>query len=200
MAEDRRRLAYHEAAHGVVDLFYGREVEYLSIRPGRSHGGVARSRVPDQQRIDLDALLGPEVLLTDSGARLLVERAIVSVLAGQAAAELVDMQTGRLEDVPPLPAAVAAAEALATLSPRHRELLFASEARDDPIDDDDRAFEFSYWLAGQEANLHIAWLRQVANRMVRERWAAISAVAKRLLVRGVLSGAEVAQIVNGERP
>lgn len=195
MTDARRHTAWHEGGHSVISKLLGYDVEFVSIRPGVSHSGVSKSRMGLDRRVDLSSLDG-ELLNADPAARIAVERAVVVALAGQAAAELVTIPaTGYSEVAPPTPEAVAAAEALASLSPRHKELLFELEAMDDQIEDDDDALEISVRLAGQEALAHVAFLRAVATRLVWDHARSIAAVAERLLERDVLNGEEVAEIM-----
>jgi hypothetical protein len=85
-------------------------------------------------------------------------------------------------------------------APRHVELLVEAEAQppfDDPDKgtDDGHAFELSWRLVGFEAQLHVAWLRAVANRFVTDHAQPIAAVARELFQRTVIPGTAAAAIV-----
>jgi DNA-directed RNA polymerase specialized sigma24 family protein len=87
-----------------------------------------------------------------------------------------------------------AVQALAALSPRHRELVLAMEADETEIDNDEtQAAAWSRILfidKADEAAWHLEWLRATARNLVIEQWPRIARLAAVLEERIVLSGDE----------
>lgn len=195
MTDDRWHTAVHEAAHAVTAHLTGRTVELVSIRAGVSHAGITRSTVPADERVDLDALLGGEVCVTDPRARGFFESAIISTLAGDIAAGAVTPRSGYLP--PARPPTMRAVESYVEIAPRHRERLAYVEARSTVESDEDAVERWAFQLAKAEAGAYLAWLRAVAVRMVNEHADSIRAVAEELVQADVLDGDRFVELVEG---
>lgn len=197
--EEARRVAYHEAGHALAAAVFGVPIVLVSIRPGERYGGIT---VISKAGSAVGFNLALPVPLQSREARAWCERLIVVLLAGAAAKRLVAPSSGYVDDSPDEREAHEAAEALARLSPRHRELLTQLEA--EPLDpseefdlDEDEAAKLSWGLAGDEAGAHLAWLRAVAGRLVRERFETLRALAEALMAAEVLTAEAIVAIVGG---
>jgi len=91
-------------------------------------------------------------------------------------------------------AVAAAAAALERLSPRGRELLVASEAATDHVNDQTAARHLSQMVNDSQSivvEAHLRWLRLVADTLVRSHLNAVRSFAQALLEREVLGAEEI---------
>lgn len=181
---DRRRIALHEAGHAVACVVFGTPLEYVSIRPGRTFGGVTVGvprEVPDAP--------GRATWL-DPAIRVDLERRVIASLAGDLAERLDPTAGPRPVDETEVRAALEA------LGPRVVELI-EREQRDDPVlSDAAAAWYLAERLAGDGARHYVEWLRVEANELVLRYAAAIGRVAEALERREVLDGPAVAALVD----
>jgi hypothetical protein len=193
------RLAIHESAHALASHFYGREVLLVSARPGLTFGGVTLSEPLALPEPDLMA----STLRQPSETRTAYESAIVSRLVGPLAGWMLGPVTSGPEAVDACDtAAVATADALAALTPRHREMLTDREANPEPLTkDEDAAQTMTLALVGdlEEAAAHLSWMRVIAKRFVIEHAQMIRRVATELDRVQVLDSAAFMSIVNPPR-
>lgn len=166
--------AVHEAAHACVGTLVGRVVEYVTLDP--PHCRFAKERSTDRESI---------------------EAAIVSTLAGDIAGRNVEPVSGYVEETRHEAAAAQAADWLASLGGRARELLEAAAIPGGGtlVQDENVAAMLSAQLAGDESHLHLEWMRAVSSRLVDASWPLITALARELEARGSLSGTEVAAFI-----
>jgi hypothetical protein len=201
MTDDaRRRTAYHEAAHAVAGILYGRPIRVVSIRPGAQYRGTTLYESSTGLSEALAGVFDPSApaLLQPSETRTAIEREIVITLAGPTAGQWAHVTTGRIEPDPCEIDAEKAAAGLAALSPRHRELIVSEEVSDaERVGDEQAASNLSWALIGEpiEEVMHLAWLRAVTSNLVVRQWHQIEALANALLDRTVLDGATAAAIV-----
>lgn len=190
----RRRTAIHKAAHACVSQDLGIEVEYASVRPGRNFDGVAvnaHAAVADLDRLGLGGVMDqPPALRAD------VERRVVVMLAGEAAALVFAEPDVDGWDVDPVEVA---ARGLAALPPRVAELAIAAENSEAmPATDADKAGELAAALTGPTGGAahYLAWLSAEAEFLVRQRRDAILRVADALEAHAILTGDQIAAITS----
>ena len=194
------RTALHEAAHAVVALAVGADVDLVSIRPGKRHAGVTFPIIPDWHG-DADAAAATPGPFVDPELRRVLEMRAVVALAGDlgemlAAPPPTGYGTTRDERT-----AVALSRSLDRHSPRHVELLHRTEAETEVADDFQLASDAARGLGvGDEVTAHVAWLRTVAQQLVRNLQPEIVAVAEELSRRKVLTGAEVRAAMRSAYP
>jgi hypothetical protein len=195
----RIRTAHHEAGHAVASVLYRHPLALVSIRPGETYHGIAAYEpAPPVEGFEPDY----PVPMQRHETRARIERDIVITLAGPIAGSWVEpFESGYVDDRDQQ-AAARAADALSALTPRHRELLEALET--DPIGrdpDEVRATELAEAWTGdrEEGSRYLMWLWSVAQRLVREYWHVVRALAAELLRSDVLSGDDVASIVRSAR-
>lgn len=196
-------VALHESGHVCADWYLlGRVPDIVTIVATEAHLGAVIDRSPF--RVDLDGWDATRpAFLGDPEVRRIAEARIVTLLAGRAAERLLAPTTGYVDDSPPR-AAVDLSRSLARLSPRDLELLADAQARPpltlaDPDDDAERAVALSARLVGEEARLHVAWLTLVAHRFVERHREPITLLARELMARGVMTGAEALAVIRGTK-
>jgi hypothetical protein len=189
----RREIALHEAGHAVAHVVLGMPLEYASIRPGRTFGGVA---VPGQRPIDVNEIQFGRVSQQTPSIRAEVERRIIATLAGELAA--------RFRAAEPAPTAYVgeeaetiARDALQRLGPRLAELVVHHEQAEDTGRDEANAWEAAGLFAdGEPQSFYLAWLRAEARILVTTYAPAILRVAEALERHAVLNGEQVAALVH----
>jgi hypothetical protein len=200
-AAERRRVALHEAGHAVADVVFGRGVEYASARAGRTFAGLTLAAPGPAGATDgFDPFLF--VVQQPAACRDHVERTVISLMAGDLAELfLVSEPVNAYSDDQ---AEQIARTALEGLGPRLAELVAKHEDREEPTPTDhEQAFSLAAAFVGPDpvaVGNYLAWLRAEASRLVRVYAPAILRVADALERRAVLSGAEVAALVNQPRP
>jgi len=220
---DETRRRYHEAAHAVVAVAFGRRLEsvtvvggshwlgltvHLSVAPSPEAAAAYAADVAELAKLeaeiaamdaaDPDAAPPPPPIrdLWPPVDRAATEAQMVVTLAGPAADELLGTMDGYHEESPDEIAADALAVNLARQSPRHTELVSEHvEASPDSV----RALAQSEQLAGPEAIAHFHLMRAVARRMVAERWPQIHALAEALRTQPILDGAAAELIIETAR-
>jgi hypothetical protein len=193
-SDARRRTCLHEAAHAVAELVLGGSVDYVSIRPGKTFGGI-EVRVP--RPLDLDGFDGfRSVSVEPPKLRADVERRIIVSLVGHIAA----LHLGpKLDDgylAEPADEEIAR-QALANLGSRLSELVVANEVSTEPRgSDEDNARGAADAFAGPVVSWHyLEWLRCEALELVTRYCLAIVRVADALERLHVLTGEQVAALV-----
>lgn len=188
----RRRVAHHESAHACVALAVGFDVVKVSLRPEALHlGMVSHHRrqvdVPVPRVIDVPFLRGPH--------RDRLEDEIIVALAGDFGALLAGYRPpsgyGSTPDTE-------WAEAAETVLGNWQAAYPTPEDEEHAETDFNVARGLSYLVTGVAGGLeqmaHLAWLREVAKRMVAERVPAIQVLAAELLIRRELTGTEAAAV------
>jgi hypothetical protein len=140
-------------------------------------------------------VFGPAILQPD--LRAVVERSIITSLAGPLAALMVPGPSGYSEDAPCEEFAVRSAAAIERQSPRVRELLGEHEADAQGMSDEDRARTDADGLSwgGTAPTYHVLWLPEQARDALAWHRSALAAIADELYLRIVLTYAEVDAIV-----
>jgi hypothetical protein len=188
----RLKTSLHEAGHAWAAWHFGRPLAVVSIRPGAAHLGVTISdRAPDHYlsrlidgRHPLDGL--------DPAARRFADQGMVAALIGEQAADLLGPRhTGRLPDPWQGPPG-------AVLPSERAERLAEAEADEDPLTDDEIAFEMAFRLVGELANVYLEWPRAEARRLARDHARPIYALAAALCVSEVLDGGDAIAILEAQ--
>jgi hypothetical protein len=193
-AEDRWRIALHEAGHAVVAYLTGTRVQLVTIRGSRE--SLGRCFYADGLRFDEAELecVGLPVPLLPARLRRSVETRIMCVLGGTIAEELGNFwRQGYREPTSDERAAERLALTATALKPKERDLLEHSEGRPDI----DVSSALSHVLAGsQTATLYLAWLAAETRGVVYSSRARrlIFALADQLLEDDVLGAARARAI------
>jgi hypothetical protein len=207
---DRRRSAWHESGHGLAEyLLTGKPPEILSLRPGMAYRAVAIYSDREGRQAQAEAFARdfngnlPTILQPD-GFRRYLETSIVISLAGDLAAAMAGYGlTGYVPDVEDDDQVVARtqAEALASLSPRRRELLAETEAEPSIPTDDESASGASHALTRyqEEVFWHVQWLRTVAGGLLFDHKDGLSRLAEALYLAGVMDAETFQPIADGGR-
>jgi hypothetical protein len=192
---ERLAIAVHEAAHAVAILRLTGEAATVSLVPTAHYAGIA-VRGPGQ--IDF-AGWDPNRPLWECPAELRsrVERELVCAMAGDVAAHrLILRPTGHVVDWEPGAEAIAALE-----GPDRERIQTANEAyaaaptSEIPVEPDElEAAALAARLAGPRAHELLRWLGAEALAFVDAQAPTIGRLADRLLERGALGAAEVADI------
>jgi hypothetical protein len=189
-ADDRTRIAWHEAGHAAVAIAFGIPVEAVSLRPGEGHRAVT--------------------LLGDRPVRQSVEADIIVTVAGAIAADRLELLTGYVEPDSDKVAAAEAALSLERLAPSALALLVEAEGApaDEGNHDDVRAFNRAMSGEGPGgfgtydqliAATRLSYLRLVATQVVDYHMNAIRAVATAAYRQTVVPGPQVEALVKASR-
>ena len=199
--DERQRVAFHEAGHGLLAVLLEIPLTALSLRPGDGFRAVTVFD-PTEAAPDLDySLPGP---LQDFAARFDAERHIIATLAGPRAAFRGAPLTGYVPPDDDETAARLATEALATLTAASADRLLAAEAVPDEPGTDD---ESKLWngatrvngFDGHLAAMHLLYLQAVTDKLLdRHSWS-LRTSAEALYRESVLSGARVVQLARSCR-
>lgn len=206
-AWNRRRKCLHEAAHGLARyLLLEAPPELLSIRPGEAYDAAAMlGAAPGHGwtgKVE-DIMSVPSIAWPDALRRRL-EAEICGALAGELGGMLAGWWGDDLylrEELAEEEAAETAARALATLSPRHRELLDRAEADPECVSDETSAWRRSYALTGddRESGAHLAWMSVVTTRLRDDHLDALTRLADRLGVDEVMDTRTFLEVVRSSR-
>jgi len=196
---DRRRTACHEAGHAVAALLRGDVPAVVSLRRAPGHEGVHIGHGPGRLDFGGRHARTRPLALADPDLRRVVELAILGILAGDAAEDVLAPRLGRLPLEPP-PDAVAAE--VAALPGDGADRLADAEARppDDYLEghggDELAALELAWRLVSQRAGPFLVWMQAEARAFVTDHAAAILACAEELAARTIVPGADLAAIVD----
>jgi len=192
----RRRTALHEAGHAVADYVLGRPIEYVSIRPGLTFGGIAVTMPRDRPDAGGFAPWSP-VALQPPALRADIERQIIATLAGELSALFLAVAPGTVRYSDDAAEEIAGG-ALAALGPRTAELVVDHEESEESSGSDEtNAWDLAVAFAGPEVGGHyLGWLRAEARELVICYHGAISRVADALERHAVLAGEQVAALVH----
>jgi hypothetical protein len=189
----RRETALHEAGHAVAQVLLCLPLEYASIRRGKTFGGVV---VPAPMEIDVNGIQHGRVSQQLPSLRSIVERRIISTLAGELAARYLAAEpapAGYVDDE----TETIAREALQRLGPRLAELVVHHEQAEDTGSDEANAWKDAGIFAdGEPQAAYLAWLRAEARLLVTTYAPAILRVADALEKYAVLNGEQVAALVH----
>jgi hypothetical protein len=202
-AEERRRVAYHEAGHAVMAYTVGRRNGVVSIRPGEHYNGIAfHGPAPRPSELERGKL-GLPVPLLPARLRRWIETEILIVVAGREAEFFRFIPPTRYSGPDPdEEAAVRLARASVELSTRESEALAAADHAELPVDE--RQAEKLAWVAvGPDAEgwAYLNWLRATTRNLVGESgfFRLVEALVPELLRHEVLGGRSVRRILDGAR-
>lgn len=203
LADDRARVAMHEACHAVVALVLAVPVDLLSIRPGEGYRG-ATLFAPGEILPWQDLVSNAAAPSQPPAAREAMERDIIVSLAGPASAYMLPPLSGHVPPDHDEERIAGALVALQRLDPALACRLLAAESEPDSPEghDSTRAQRVAWHLNGFDrtlANAHIYYLAAVANELVSRHRHAINAVAAALLEKTVLMGSDVERIAASNR-
>lgn len=187
-------VAIHEAAHAVIAHQLGYATDVVSIIPDGSRAGVtvrSNGTLGDvADRLDVDR----PAALQDSELRAQVERSVLVNLAG-AAGEAMLRPVGGWADPADEDEALAAQRVRAIAGLPHMAAERLADTKPHGTTDEETAWATMRALAWDSAAHYLEALRLDAQRLVQMYATEIRAVADELALRHVLTGDDVAEII-----
>jgi hypothetical protein len=194
MTPERWRTCLHEAAHAVIALDLGADLDLVSVRRGKACAGITFPLALPGWSGDVAGVVTMPLPLAPADLRRAVEVRVCIYLAGEVG-ELLALDAAYRPDRACVQGARRLARSLTDLSPRHIELLKAAECADEHEPDYVLARNAARALGTPpEAEALVLMCRTVTAELVGFAAGDIRAVAQALRTNRVLTGDEVLAI------